>query len=112
MKNELKESKISLLNKIKWRIKYRELSSVLGTDTPLMRGILKNKIIEKGYLEHKSEITYYLERINEQMPDKMENVENIMVQTIYDDYMRRAFQSNRIEESMKWMNQLQMFQNY
>ena len=34
MKNELKESKISLLNKIKWRIKYRELSSVLGTDTP------------------------------------------------------------------------------
>lgn len=100
MKNELKESKISLLDKIKWRIKYRELSSVLGNDTPLMRGILKNKIIEEGYWEHKSDITYYFEKIKEQMPDKMENAENIMVQTIYDDYMRRAFQSNRTEESI------------
>ena len=100
MKNELKESKISLLDKIKWRIKYRELSSVLGSDTPLMRGIIKNKTIEEGYQEHKSDIIDYLKRIKEKMPDKMEDAENIMVQTIYDDYMRSAFQSNRTEESM------------
>lgn len=100
MKNELKESKISLLDKIKWRIKYRELSSVLGSDTPLMRGIIKNKTIEEGYQEHKSDIIDYLKRIKEKMPDKMEDAENIMVQTIYDDYMRSAFQNNRTEESM------------
>ena len=100
MKNELKESKISLLDKIKWRIKYRELSSVLGSDTPLMRGIIKNKTIEEEYQEHKSDIIDYLKRIKEKMPDKMEDAENIMVQTIYDDYMRSAFQSNRTEESM------------
>ena len=32
MKNELKEAKITLLDKIKWKIKYRELNSILRSE--------------------------------------------------------------------------------
>lgn len=55
MKNELKETKITLLDKIKWKIKYRELNSIVGKDTSLARGILKNKIIEGEYNKNKEE---------------------------------------------------------
>lgn len=90
MKNKLKEAKITLLDKIKWKIKYRELNSILGKDTSLTRGILKNKIIEGEYNKNKEEIINTLKKIEEQIPDKANDVANIITQTLYNDYMRNA----------------------
>lgn len=109
MKNELKESKISLLDKIKWRIKYRELSLVLGNDTPLMRGILKNKIIEEGYTRNKDEIVTILKKMKRQMPDKIEDAESIMVQTINNDYINEKFRDN--EENTSIANTTEVLHN-
>lgn len=94
MKNELKETKITLLDKIKWKIKYRELNSILGKDTSLARGILKNKIIEDEYNKNKEEIINTLKKIEEQIPDKANDVANIITQTLYNDYMRNALFSS------------------
>ena len=94
MKNELKEAKITLLDKIKWKIKYRELNSILGKDTSLTRGILKNKIIEGEYNKNKEEIINTLKKIEEQIPDKANDVANIITQTLYNDYMRNALFSS------------------
>lgn len=97
---KIKKSKINLLDKIKWKIKYRELNSILVKDTPLMRGILKNKLIEDEYSKNKEEIANILKKISKQIPDKKEKIEEIIVQTLYKDALKEKFPNNEVDVSV------------
>lgn len=97
---KIKKSKINLLDKIRWKIKYRELNSILVKDTPLMRGILKNKLIEEEYSKNKEEIANILKRIQTQIPDKMEKIEEIILQTLYKDALEEKFPNNEVDVSV------------
>ena len=91
MKNGLKESKINFLDKIKWRFKYLQLNSLIKGDSPLKRGILKNKIIEEQYLKKSEKIIQILKRMKQEIPNEMNKAEKIIVQTLYQDYMNEKF---------------------
>lgn len=91
MKNELKESKINFLDKLKWRFKYLQLNSLIKGDSPLKRGILKNKIIEEQYAKNSEEIIQILKRMKQEIPNEIDKSEEIIVQTLYQDYMNEKF---------------------
>lgn len=91
MDKKLIESKISLLDKIKWKMKYKELDSILGKDSILKRGILKNRIIEEQHVQCKEDMLDILKRVKTQIPEKMNEIEEMMIQTLYKDYMAEKF---------------------
>lgn len=102
MKNGLKESKINFLDKIKWRFKYLQLNSLIKGDSPLKRGILKNKIIEEQYLKKSEKIIQILKRMKQEIPNEMNKAEKIIVQTLYQDYMNEKFPNS--EDDLNTIN--------
>ena len=91
MNSNLIKSKINLFDKIIWRIKYAELSSMITANSPLKIGILKNKIIAEQYNKSKREIMQVLKRMKQEAPNKLDESEEIITQTLYQDYMNEKF---------------------
>lgn len=91
MDNQIKKSKLNILDKIKWRVKYRELRKLLGNESSLKRGILKNPIIEKMYEQNKEEIIKTLQRAKSEIPNEISKIDEMVAQTLYQDYMKEKF---------------------
>lgn len=104
MGNKLEKNKLNILDKLTWRIKFRELSSILGKNSKFAKTFMKNTLIQEQYNEHKDSILDLLRKAQTEAPEKLEDISQILIQTMQKAYERKYFDDKVQDENSNYIN--------
>ena len=82
METQMTTSELNIFEKLKWKIKYRNLDKICGKNVRFMRALLKDTNVQQQYEKNKQEILTILKRTQKEVPEKLEDVVGSVVSAL------------------------------